>query len=84
MFARVRFSSAGPDTVTVPESSIVRRGPLAGVFVVDDGVARLRWITLGDMRDGRAEALSGLAAGERIVTAPPEELSDGRRVESGR
>jgi hypothetical protein len=47
---------------------------------VDDGTARLRWITLGASRDGRVEALSGLAGGERIVIAPPPELADGRRV----
>ena len=51
---------------------------------VDDNVARLRWITLGASRDGRVEAASGLAAGERIVTAPSAELADGRRVELAR
>jgi membrane fusion protein, multidrug efflux system len=81
MFARVRFPGDGPPIVFIPESAIVRRGPLTGVFIVDDDVARLRWITVGASLNGRVEAASGLAAGERIVTAPTAELADGRRVE---
>jgi RND family efflux transporter MFP subunit len=82
MFARVRFAVEGIAALRVPETAVVRRGPLTGVFVVDDGVARLRWITLGRAGDGRVEALSGLTAGERIVAEPPAELADGRRVTS--
>jgi hypothetical protein len=39
---------------------------------------------LGRAADGRVDALSGVTAGERIVTSPPAELADGRRVESAR
>ena len=81
MFARVRFPGDGPSSVFIPASAILRRGPLTGVFVVDDNVAHLRWITLGASLNERVEAASGLAAGEQIVTAPTAELADGRRVE---
>jgi multidrug efflux pump subunit AcrA (membrane-fusion protein) len=84
MFARVRFQGDGPPKVDVPQSAIVRRGPLTGVFVVDGDVAHLRWITLGGAVDGRIEAISGLTAGDRIVTVPAAELADGRRVEIAR
>lgn len=84
MFARVRFPGDGPAIVFIPETAIVRRGPLTGVFVVDENVAHLRWITLGSALDERVEVASGLAAGERIVTAPAAELADGRRVELSR
>jgi len=84
MFARLRLprpASEGAAAVVVPESAVVRHGPLTGVFVVDGGgVARLRWVTLGAARDGAREVLAGLGAGERIVTAPPVELEDGRPV----
>ena len=75
--------------MAVPEMAAVRRGPLTGVFVVDgEGIARLRWVSLGETKDGRVEILSGLAAGERIVTEPPAGLEDGRtaptRLQSGR
>jgi RND family efflux transporter MFP subunit len=86
MFARLRLpGDAGSSSaaVSVPEGAVVRRGPLTGVFTVDDGgVARLRWVTLGTARDGSIEVLTGLAAGERIVTAPPADLEDGRAVAS--
>lgn len=84
MFARLRLprvAGSGASAVVVPEGSIVRRGPLTGVFTVDgSGIARLRWVTLGGRRDGAVEVLTGLAAGERIVTAPPSDLEDGRVV----
>jgi RND family efflux transporter MFP subunit len=82
MFARLRLGGEDRKAVVVPESAVVRRGPLTGVFTVDgQGIARLRWVSLGEARDGRVEVLSGLSAGERIVTEPPAALEDGRRVE---
>jgi RND family efflux transporter MFP subunit len=82
MFARMRLAGEEGKALTVPETSLVRRGPLTGVFVLDgQGVARLRWVTVGEARSGRAEVLTGLAAAERIVTEPPAGLEDGRRVE---
>ena len=84
-FARLRAARPGVMGLSVPETALVRRGPLTGVFVVaeDDGrtVARLRWITIGGARDGRVEVASGLVAGERVVDAPPPPLEDGRPVE---
>lgn len=81
MFARLRIGGAERPAVAVPESALVRRGPLSGIFVVDaSGTARLRWITLGDAREGRVEVLTGLKAGERFVTVPPPDLEDGRKV----
>ena len=83
MFARLRFAGRGRNAVSVSDRAIVRRGPLAGVFVVDaHGFARLRFITVGESRDGRVEALTGLEPGERVVAEPPAELADGRRVET--
>lgn len=81
-FARLRLAGAGDGAAgaSVPEAAIVRRGPLAGVFVADGGVARLRWITLGASRDGSVEVLTGLAAGERVVSPVPPGLEDGRAL----
>jgi RND family efflux transporter MFP subunit len=80
-FARVAFGAPGRAALAVPEGALLRRGPLAGVFVVDDGgVARLRWLSVGAVRDGRVEVLAGLVAGERYVVAPPAGMQDGSRV----
>jgi multidrug efflux pump subunit AcrA (membrane-fusion protein) len=67
----------------VPESALIRRGPLVFVFIAiagADDVARLRAITIGDITDGRVELLDGVVAGERVITSPPHELTDGTRI----
>ena len=46
----------------------MRRGGLAGVFVVSEGRARLRWIAVGEPEDGTVEVRAGLRDGERVVT----------------
>ena len=82
MFARAGFEHGTRSAVLVPLSAVVQRGQLRGLFVIDvDDRARLRWVRLGRLEDGRAEVLSGLAAGERFVVSPPQGLADGARVE---
>jgi hypothetical protein len=58
----------------------VRRGSLAGVFVVREGRAWLRWLRLGVDDGERAEVLSGLDPGD-LVVVDPVGLVDGRAVE---
>ncbi len=82
MFARVSFDRGLRETLLVPGTAIVRRGQLRGVFVLDgENRARLRWVKLGREIDGRIEVLSGLAAGDRYVVAPPPGFADGTPVE---
>lgn len=84
-FARVRF--AGPaagkapagGALTVPVTALVRRGGLTGVFVAEDGVARLRWLRVGRESGGQVEVLAGLAATDAVIAAPAG-LADGRAV----
>jgi membrane fusion protein (multidrug efflux system) len=83
MFARLRIGGGSRAALLVPEKSLVRRGPLTGIFVVNpEGVAHLRWITVGEARDGRVEVLTGLKTGEGYVAAVPPELVDGMQVEA--
>lgn len=82
MFARLRLGGEQRRVIPVPQSSIVRRGPLTGLFVVDaSGTARLRWVSLGRTRADRVEVLTGLVDGERVVDHPDPSLEDGRPVE---
>ncbi len=95
MVAEVQVPSGMParSLTSVPESALLRRGQLVGVFVVetDDAGelrARLRWINLGDAdpATGRTEVVRGLSGGERIVFGDAvARLSDNQRVtvESG-
>ena len=64
-------------------TALVRRGQLTSVFVVDaNDVARMRLVTIGTAGAAQAEVLSGLSAGETIVSAP-ERVRDGMIVRRG-
>jgi RND family efflux transporter MFP subunit len=65
--------------VWVPASSVVHRGAHAVVFVVKNGRARSRTVTLGPVRAG-LRAVGGIAAGSAVVRAPPADLAAGDRV----
>jgi len=86
-FARLRLPAlpgaappAAPGAaLTVPSGALVRRGELAGVFVAEDGVARLRWLRVGRETAAGVEVLAGLAPADRVI-ADPSGLDDGRAV----
>jgi len=81
MFARVDVPVGMREAVVVPVESIIARGQLRGLFVVDEaGTARLRWIRLGRATEGGLEVLSGLAGGETIVVSSEVPLTEGDRV----
>lgn len=91
MYARVRiYTEALSGVVALPEAAVFERYGERYVYVIaeKEGADRveLRRIEKGAVVDGLAEAKSGLAAGERVVTAGRAALSDGAlvRVVSGR
>jgi len=63
----------------VAKSSLVQRGELNGVFVVKDGKAELRWLSLGEPQGDRIPVRAGLAKGEQVIDAPGD-LKDGQPV----
>jgi len=68
--------------VLVPREAVVRELQKAYVFVAtDDGVAEKRAISLGLEEDGRIEAKSGVAAGERVIVAGQGGLEDGASIQ---
>lgn len=77
-FGRARFPGASRAALVVPAEALVQHGQVTSVFVVVDGVARLRLV-----RVHGTEVLAGLQAGETVVVAPPPGLVDGRRVGGG-
>jgi RND family efflux transporter MFP subunit len=71
MTAKVTFPIASSvQVVSVPDSTLVRRGELTGVYVLADGSVTLRQVRVGDQVGTRIEVLSGLKPGERIATDP--------------
>jgi RND family efflux transporter MFP subunit len=79
-FARVTLASGGAVTITVPESALTTYGQMERVFVVAEGRARLRLVKSGARTDGEVEILSGLKAGETVVTDGSRQLADGQPV----
>jgi multidrug efflux pump subunit AcrA (membrane-fusion protein) len=82
MFARALFLRGTRQALLVPGSALVRRGALEGIFIEEDGVARLRWVKVRPAGDG-LEILSGVVEGERYLASPPAGLADGTPVAAG-
>jgi len=81
LFGRARFRGPSRRALAIPASSVLQRGQLTAVFVVDaEGHARFRPITTGETAGGRVEVLAGLEAGTTIVVKPPADLRDGARI----
>ncbi len=70
---------APPKGVLVPATSIVSRNDQAVVFVIDGDHAKAQTVTAGQSI-GDLRRVEDLAAGTRIVRAPPAELTDGARI----
>jgi hypothetical protein len=67
----------------IPAPAVQRHGQVSSVYVVQDGVARLRLIQTGATSSDGVEVLAGLEAGESIATSPLMRLSDGAAVTTG-
>ena len=82
LFGRANFSLGTRKAIEISSGSILNRGELTMVYVVDaDGIARLRLVKTGQESGGRTEVLSGLRPGDNIVVSKTDELKDGIRVE---
>jgi RND family efflux transporter MFP subunit len=66
--------------VFVPLSAIYQTGDTPGVWVVSNGVVKLRTVKTGEFGDGQVQVLEGLNAGDVIVTAGVHKLREGLRV----
>ena len=81
LYGLARFPIAQKEAITVPQTAIIVRGQLIGVFVVaPDGTAQFRIVTTGTESEGMVEILSGLSEGDDIVTSDTASLTDGVRV----
>ena len=81
IFGRARFVVGTRPVLSVPASAVMERGQVQSVFVVENGAARLRLITIGRKMADRAEVLSGLNAGDQALSPIPVGLTDGAKVE---
>ncbi|MEQ8964426.1 MAG: HlyD family efflux transporter periplasmic adaptor subunit [Azospirillaceae bacterium] len=69
-----------PDALVVPQGALFRHEGDWAVFVVADGRAERRAVTLGPANQEAAAVAEGLAEGERVVLYPGERVGEGTRV----
>jgi len=70
-----------PRAVTVPVAALVPAGDGFQLFVVDSaGVAHARPVTVGGRSEALAEILTGLKAGETVVTTGAYGVEDGAKI----
>ena len=69
------------DVLKVPVSALFRRGENWSLFVIENGIARVRDIELGHRTPLEAEIKNGLEPGAEVIVHPSNQISDGTRVE---
>jgi membrane fusion protein (multidrug efflux system) len=80
MFMAVRLSREPLPALVVPESALVPERGSVYVFIVKDGVAERREVTIGRREPGRVELLAGAEAGQRVVVQGSQKIRDGSPV----
>jgi len=79
MLVKVGVQVASREALWVPASSLIHRGELRAVFVLNDqDRPRLRQVRPGVRDNGSIEILAGLSEGESVVTSPAELVGSDR------
>jgi RND family efflux transporter MFP subunit len=82
MFARVEFTSLkNRETIVIPRDALVGSVKEPQVFVVENGIAKLRNLTVGSESGIFVQVLQGLMEGETIVVNGQNNLVDNLKVE---
>ena len=81
MFGRAQLVIGQRSALLVPESAVHQRGQLTYLFIADAGRAHMRLVKPGKEHLNAVEILSGLQAGERVVTNATGELADGSPIQ---
>ena len=68
------------DALKAPIGALFRDGGVWAVFVEDGGVAALRPVRIGHIGAREAEILDGLAAGDRVILHPSDQIDAGTNV----
>ena len=82
MYGNAQLPGALHNAILVPQSAVVMRGSLNCVYALDaNGVAQLRYVTLGNRQGDNVEVLSGVAAGDTLVNNPGDRDLAGKKIE---
>ena len=71
----------GKDLLAVPVAALFRQGGDWAAYAVLNGRAVLRTLELGARNEAWAEVKAGLAAGDRVILHPSDQMADGLAVE---
>lgn len=81
LFARVvLYTGAMKDTVVVPNTALLYEGSKISMYVIEEEKAHERIVKLGNKYGDEMEIVEGIKAGEKIVTAGQQGLSEGTKV----
>ncbi|MBO5660926.1 MAG: efflux RND transporter periplasmic adaptor subunit, partial [Tidjanibacter sp.] len=82
MFARTEFNMGNRMSLTVPDVAVQKQMGVNDryVYVVKDGLAERRVVTLGRQVGDRVEILSGVSEGEEIAITALSRIKNGTRV----
>ncbi len=75
--------SGGAAGVTIPYAAVQDDGGQPYVFIVTGGAAHKHEVKLGAQSDDKVLVLSGIAAGDHVVTSGGTALEDGMKVRTG-
>jgi RND family efflux transporter MFP subunit len=67
-------------TVSVPKTAVLEQDGHDVVFVVRDGRAERRAVTVSDTQSDDSLLSAGVSGGERVIVTPPDGLKDGMAV----
>ena len=83
MYAKVTLNFGTGKSIVVPDAAVQKQAGSNDryAFVVENGIAKYRKVELGQRLDQNFEILSGLNAGDIVVTAGQNRLIDGTPVE---
>ena len=73
-------TGGGEEVVTVHKDAVIRQGPKAIAYVVQDGVANPRPLDLGLAVGSRFQVLDGVSPGDVVVVRGNERLRPGQSV----
>lgn len=80
MFARVQLQFGEDRALLAPEAALAPAAQSQYVYRVRDGHAEKVEVSVGERRDGHAEILTGVSAGDDLVVAGQQRLTDGAPV----
>lgn len=70
------------EVLQIPTSAAFRDQDRWAVFVVEDELAILRQIEVGQRNGSHTQVVSGLGAGDIVITHPSDAITDGARVQA--